>query len=356
MAANRNSLATNLAGAGKQPLPVNWPDGTGLLILPEHGRLLGLYAAEHDANFLWTNPALAEATSAQAYFRRAGWSNPGGDRTWLAPETRLFIGDPARPAETYQVPPALDPGHWTLRSAGAGEVLLENVTRLHWLRTAHEVEVRLTKQYSPADNPLSPAMQAQDGLRYAGYTQSTTLEVAPQTDPSIRLGLWNLLQLPQPGTMLIPTTALVQPQLFFGAVTTGELTVTPGVVRWHMGPPGGDAKIGIKAQIVTGRAGYWRETATPGIWELVVRQFQVDPTGEYVDALWSNGEEGWGFQACCVRQGAECFNELEYHAPAVTARAGGNRRQELSCVWAFRGAVEGVTRAARALLGTADAP
>jgi len=52
-----------------------------------------LYPGGSDENFLWTNPALASAESAQKYFLRDGWPNPGGDRTWLAPEIELFIGD-----------------------------------------------------------------------------------------------------------------------------------------------------------------------------------------------------------------------------------------------------------------------
>jgi hypothetical protein len=186
-----------------------------------------------------------------------------------------------------------------------------------------------------------------------------------------RLGIWNLLQLPQPGTMWIPTRAPARPHVVFGAPAAGELTVTSGLVRWNMAPPGGDAKISLKPQPLTGRVGYLRASHDPRhttrdprhttrdprhttheTCDLVVREFSVGAERDYVDALWAPPHEaGWAFQACCVRNGAECFNELEYHAPAVAARSGEAVIRDESRVWAFRGPKESVALAARQLLG-----
>jgi hypothetical protein len=340
------TLSDTVTRAGKTPVPLAFPDGSRLLLLPEHGRLLGLYPDEAGENFLWTNPVLGDATLARAYFARAGWPNPGGDRTWLAPEIETFIGDVKRVFETYAVQSALDPGHWMLESATAGEVSLVNETRVRLHRQNRDVGVRLTKRYGAAANPLRDVA----GLQYAGYTLATTLEVESQSDVPPRLGIWNLLQLPQPGAMLIQTRAPARPHVVFGAPAADELTVTPGRVRWNMAPPGGDAKISLKPQSLTGRAGHLHETS--GTCELVVREFAVGPERDYVDALWEPPHEtGWAFQACCVRNGAERFNELEYHAPAAAARSGGAVSRDESRVWAFRGPRDAVTRAARQLLG-----
>jgi len=345
-------------------VPLAFPDGSRLLVLPESGRLLGLFTPETDENVLWTNPALATAESATAYFNRAGWPNPGGDRTWLAPEIELFLGDLKRPWETYKVQPALDPGHWTLETVTDAELCLTNSTRVRLHRSGRDIDVRLRKSYRAAANPLSKS-----GLHYAGYTQVTTVEldqaaealrqgsgqaggppVGLRAEPA--LGIWNLLQLPQPGTMLIPTRTATGPQLVFGKCVAGELAAEAGLVRWHMAAPGPDAKIAIKAPSLTGRAGYLRQTATSGIWDLVIREFAVDPGGNYVDALWEPPHEtGWCFQACCVRNGDERFNELEYHAPAAIAAAGANTGRDESRVWAFRGAADAVSEAACVLLG-----
>lgn len=84
------SLLDNLTKAGVPPLPINFPDGTRLLVLPFGGRLLGLFPPEKGENFLWTNPALASPESTSAWLKRDGWLNFGGDRTWLAPEMVLL--------------------------------------------------------------------------------------------------------------------------------------------------------------------------------------------------------------------------------------------------------------------------
>ena len=347
-----NDLIDNLTLAGKQPIPVSFPCGTRLIILPGNGRLLGLYPADDDANFLWTHPALATAATSASLFAAAGWPNPGGDRTWLAPEIDLFISDLARPGETYAVPPALDPGNWVLTTATAGEVSLSNATRLRLHRSGCEVGLRLGRSFRPAANPLLGTAADAAALRYAGYTLITTLEVEPQADGAARLGIWNLLQLPQPGEMLIPTRGAGGPQTAFGTPSPADLTVEPGLVRWHMAGSGEDVKIALKAQLLTGRAGHLRQTGEPGTWDLVVRQFAVDPAGDYVDALWDHPQDsGWVFQACCVSAGKEHFNELEYHAPAARASAGSNLSRDESQVWAFRGPGAAVAGAAQHLLG-----
>jgi hypothetical protein len=352
MGAAVNVLIDNLIRAGKAPLPVSFPDGSRLLALPGSGRVLGLFPAGDEANFLWTHPDLAESATAAGVFAPGGWSNPGGDRTWLAPELDLFVSDLARKEETYAVPAALDPGHWRLAAAAAAEVSMANATRLRLHRPEREVGARLSKTYSPTANPLLGTPAEQSGLRYAGYTLVTTLELEPLPDAPFQLGIWNLLQLPQPGQMLIPTRAPTQPRLFFGACSPGDLTVEPRLVRWNMAGSGGaNVKIGIKAQPLAGRAGYLRQTAVAGIWDLVVREFAVDPAGDYVDALWDNPRErGWVFQACCVSAGRERFNELEYHAPAAATTPGRNVSRDESRVWAFRGSGSAVAEAARVLL------
>jgi len=293
-------------------------DGARALVLPAAGRLLGLYPDGSDENFLWTNAGPSGA-----------WPNPGGDRTWLAPEIELFISDINRLAETYRVPAALDPGHWRLN----GDNRLVNFTRLRLHRPGRDVDVRLEKEFRPAPNPLPDAK-----LQYAGYTQITRLE----TDAP--LGIWNLLQLPAPGTMLVATHRAVQPQLVFGEVANKELVSEPALLRWRMDGTG-DVKMSLLATDFAGRAAHLHQRG-PDCWDLVMRDVTVDPAGEYVDALWTPPHRrGWAFQACQVRSLGGGFNELEYHAPVTTKR-------DESRVWAFRGALDRVTEAAERLLGT----
>lgn len=287
-------------------------------LLPSSGRVIGLYPDGSDENFLWTNPGPS-----------GPWPNPGGDRTWLAPELELFMSDLNDIAGTYRVPAALDPGNWQLNGANR----LVNSTRLHLHRSGRDVDVRLEKEFLPAANPLPDVK-----LQYAGYAQVTRLE----TDAP--LGIWNLLQLPAPGTMLVATRRAVQPQIVFGEIAGNEIVSQPALLRWRM-DGAGDVKIGVLATDFIGRAAHLHQRGADS-WDLVVRDVAVDPVGEYVDALWAPPHTtGWAFQACQVRSLGGGFNELEYHAP-VTAKTDESR------VWAFRGALDRITEAAERLLGT----
>jgi hypothetical protein len=347
-------LVQALRAAGQSPAPVEFPGGSRLLILPFGGRVVGLFAPSSAANFLWTNPALATAASARAYFGREGWPNCGGDRTWLAPEIELFIGDLAHPGQTYRVPPALDPGNWQLSDA-SGAPTLTATAALCLHRTGRAVRVQLSKVLFPAANPLRDACLDGLSLEYAGYGQQVTLEVCPE--PAGRpagIGLWNLLQLPQPGQMLVPTYYRATPQRVFGPVEAADVEVSPHLVRW---PTAGtaDRKIALKAGPLTGRAGYLSAGTVPGEWSLVVRQFEVNPSGEYVDALWEDpANRGWAFQACSVCGPTERFSELEYHVPAITAADIGSCCTDRSLVWAFRGSHDALAAVAAMLLGVED--
>ena len=346
------SLIDNLTRAGHPPAILNAAEDAQILALPEYGRVLGLYAGESQENFFWTNPALVSAESAAEFFRRDGWLNPGGDRTWLAPEIELFIGDLARPGETYGVPAALDSGQWR-REDGAHSLRLRNESAVHLKHSDRTIHFTVAKDVRPAANPLR-GMKL--GLSYAGYEQTTTLELAVDRNgnvPPAQLGVWNLLQLPKPGRMIVPTYRRAVPQTVFGDVPSADLELADHAFIWSMADTGKNAKISVKADVLTGRAGYLcRSQADGDLWSLVVRNFTVNPSGNYVDALWNNpADTGYAFQACAVNEGTETFNELEYHAPAAETADGRNRACDRSQVWAFRGHFEEISTAIHVLLG-----
>jgi hypothetical protein len=345
------SLIGNLTRSGNPPAAIDAPDGSRLLVLPSGGRVLALYPPASDENFLWTNPALATTESTEAYFRRGGWPNPGGDRTWLAPEIELFIGDWARPAQTYAVPATLDPGRWR-NEAGQYALRLRNESTVHLKRSGREAQFSMIKEYRPAANPLRDLKLA---LSYAGYEQTTMLEIEADRNstPPARLGLWSLLQLPKPGRMIIPTYRRTEPRTVFGQVPPGDLSLGNRALVWRMPDAGGNSKISVKAAALTGRAGYvYPSRGGNDVWNLVVRSFVVNLSGDYVDALWNDpADAGYAFQACAVNDGQETFNELEYHAPAVESVEGWNRSRDQSQLWAFRGGPDGIAEAARLLLG-----
>jgi len=323
-----------------------------MLILPEYGRVLGLYPGDSDENVFWTNPALATAESANAYFHGDGWRNPGGDRTWLAPEIELFIGDLARPGETYAVPATLDPGQWRVEGGTRG-LQLKNESVVQLKRSGRDIPFAITKQVRMAANPLCDLKL---DLSYAGYEVTTMLELDEERADSLpaRLSVWNLIQLPRPGHMIVPTYRRAVPQTVFGEVPPADLALADHALVWNMPDAGGNAKLSLKADVLTGRAGYlYRSCQDADIWNLAVRNFAVNPSGDYVDALWDDpADTGYAFQACAVNEGDETFNELEYHAPAAVTVPGQNRVCDQSQLWAFRGGFANIATVAEHLLGT----
>ncbi|MFA6107781.1 MAG: hypothetical protein WDA75_03335 [Candidatus Latescibacterota bacterium] len=342
----------NLSAADQPTVLLHLPGGARLLVLPFGGRVLSLCPPDSDQSFLWLNPALTNPQTAASYLQQDGWRNPGGDRTWVAPEIDLFVADLGRPFETYQVPAAVDPAAWVVQAQGQDRITLRTTGDLRLMRSRTTVRATIEKTVLPAADPLAEGGNLDSGLSYAGYTQRTVLEVelarAGQTVASV--GLWSLLQLPQPGEMRVATWIEAGPRVVFGPLEPGELTNSVRLLRWRMEPGSATTKIAVKAGPLAGRAGYlW---GRDGIWQLVVRQFGVWPGAAYIDGLWEPPHEtGFAFQACAVRAGAESFSELEYHAPAVQTVASANRYQDESRVWAYRGSREAVEAAAHRLLG-----
>ena len=267
--------------------------------------------------------------------------------TWLAPENDFFRPDYPKPA-TYFQPRQLDPGRYRCERAGNG-VRLACDLELHSYRTREELRLRIVKQIEPAANPFhqAPDMGRLAALSFAGYTLRSSLEIRGKANRTVA-GLWHLLQLPHGGRMLIPTRFRAKPTIYFGSPSK-DLVVGDRMVRYDMESPG-EHKIGIRAIALTGRAGYLH--ACPQGWTLVVRNFHVNPSGDYVDALTNGALPADAFQACNVSNAQlGHFSELEYHVPAIGGSTGLTRSEDVSQVWAFRGPAADIRRAAAALLG-----
>jgi hypothetical protein len=112
------------------------------------------------------------------------------------------------------------------------------------------------------------------------------------------------------------------------------------------------AKLAMRGVYVTGRMGYVHRDGKGG-WELVVRNFFVNPSGEYVDTPFDNEKDrGDAVQAANVAEPAiGCFSEMEHHAPAVGADTGRRTSTDVSQVWAYRGSRKVIGRVAETLLG-----
>lgn len=344
------NLVDNLAAVGKPVETWESSDGTRALVLPYGGRVLGLFPPNDDENFFWTHPALNDADSARAFYGGDQWHNSGGDRTWLAPEVDFFF--PEFPSlNRYWQQRQLDPGNYQI-STKDGSLTWQTHSSLTMSRTKQNVILKITKSLAPALNPLRYDRAAEfAGVKFAGLTISASLEIAGPEQPQ-HVGLWHLMQMPHGGDMLIPTFFRSEPKVYMGNIVVEDLIVQRHLIRYKM-RASGEHKLGVLAVALTGRAGYMYRRN--GQTSLVIRNFFVQPSEDYVDVPWHEPENfGFAFQACNVNSNLGAFSELEYHVPAIGTRSGNLRSDDHSEIWAFRGSEAGVRAIAESLLSSED--
>jgi hypothetical protein len=346
----KHRLSEILSQAGQQPSEHRNPDGSTVLVLPHGGRVLGLFPPESDENFFWTHPALESVESASRFYAGSQWHNSGGERTWLAPEVDLFFPDFPK-LDRYWQPRQLDPGRWEL-SVEQGRPRLVNRLSCTLARSKAEVDLEISKSIAPAPDPLRrpgdrPAGRPAD---YAGYVQTTRLRVlAVRGGDRVRVGLWNLIQVPHSGELFVPVYRKAEPRIVFGPVPAEELSSSDRLFRWRMSPRG-ERKIALRATGICGRIGYGRPR-DDGRWDMVVCNLSVNPSGQYVDAPWDDLEdEAYAVQACSIDGDLGRFNELEYHVPAVECARAPAECEDASQVWAYRGTAEQIESVVHGLL------
>jgi hypothetical protein len=343
------ALVNVLKQVGKSTRVFKCPDGTRVLVLPYGGRVLGLFAPQSEENFYWTHSALESVELARTFYESDQWHNSGGDRTWLAPEVDLFFPNfPKR--DRYYQQRSLDPGRYRIVETADGFKLVNRLT-VCLARARQDATLAIAKSFSPAPNPLrhEPGMD-RAGLEYAGYTQHTSLELIGKCKGiQAKIGLWNLVQMPHGGDLLIPTYSRTEPRLIMGKIPPEDLMIEDRLVRYRM-RQSGEHKISLRAVATCGRVGYLYSRA--GRWCLIIRCFAVNPSGEYVDVPW-NDPTNYGFstQACNVNSGLGQFSELEYHIPAIGQGTGRTQCLDEAQVWAFRGTRAQIARVCQLLLG-----
>jgi hypothetical protein len=345
-------LIATLNAVGKSTELYQTEDETRVLILPYGGRILGVFAPGSEENFLWTNSVLKSVESARAYYASDDWQNSGGDRTWLAPELDFFFPKfPNIDIAGYWQPRGLDPGNYELTKTSKG-VRLTNRLKIDAFRSGKRIELEIIKSVAAAPNPLRYDTRIHFGaVEYAGHTLLTSLKILDQNPNGVPLvGLWSLTQMPHQGELFIPTYSKTEPRIYFGLVDTppDELAMSDRLVSFKM-RAAGEHKIGIRAAATTGRIGYIYPAGDR--YALIIRNFFVNPSGEYADVPWTEPEDrGYSTQACSVNSRWGEFSEMEYHVPAIGGDTGLNHIEDRSQLWAFRGSREDIVKIARTLL------
>ena len=160
-----------------------------LLVLPEFGRVFGIWPHFRAENALWVNPGFLSAL--QAGVKDDEWSAPGGDRVWLFPGSEFM-------SETGAAPAAVDPGKYSVSSDRA-VVTMTNRGEAYARRAAAHVRFRITRRLRPLDEPEIDAACGQTWLRRSGYQEELELEVEGACP--VPVSLWSIAQAP-PGSEL----------------------------------------------------------------------------------------------------------------------------------------------------------
>ena len=312
-----------LTELGKPPLRLD-----KLCVLPFSGRVLGLYPRE-GLNVLWTNPALDSAATAQSLLTGGGWTNLGGDRTWISPEIELFIPDLERPTASYKVPQRLDPGDYRVLRHSDNTVELETAVAVAFYRSGCGVELSLRKRVTELD---APGFTLPPGVSAAGYELECTLSAANSLPEATRPAVWNLLQVPGGGEIVVPLKGSAAPDAFFGSQQCrleGE--------RLHASiPAAADGyKFGVQASHCRGLMLYLNLTAPQPF--MVLRRFHVGAPEEYFDVPFNNPQRRGVVQQVYVDDGSYGgFGEMEYHSPALVPGSC-SKVTDTCTTWAFAG-------------------
>lgn len=316
-------------------------NGMRMVVLRDGGRVLGLYAPDSEESFFWNNPRIFD--DARLVWKER-WPNPGGDRCWLSPV--CTIGNThGNPAGRYNIPWRVDPGYHDVERWKGGDMRLCNVGKIFLHKTRKKDTFALERYLSWTENPLRHMEEDRTrDLSYAGYSQKTRLESFSCNKNN--LSIWNILQLPIGGEIVVPVygrSSLVRSTL--GIKNTDFLKVSDGKIQIKAGGEN-DCLISIPPQMSTGRIGYVRQEGRQ--WILVVRNFQVNPSGEYMNCFsGSTGKPGYAVQCRSVSDGEASHVELHHHVPANSFQV----IYDTSQTWCFRGSRKNILHAAACLTG-----
>lgn len=346
------ALVRTLQHAGHPPIQLEGAHRSSIVVLPYGARVLGVFAGT-ESNLLWANPALGSKITATEFFAKEGWRNTGGNRTWISPERDIHVRNLDDPWSSYEVPESIDPGRFQVSCTGH-QVHLAADGSLRNHRTGAVCAVRLEKTIHLALSPLryDPAAWSRfENVHYAGYAQKTVLTVTDGRDFRTPLSVWDAVNLPATGVVIVPTTHRAQVTDFFEPTEASHLRQSQNFVTFVFDGRQRH-KIALRVtDLLAGRAGYLRPLSADE-WTLVVRNFFVNPSGEYVDTPWLDSEDR-GYALECYNDGGlnGAYGELEYHTEAISGSSGATSCIDHAQLWGFRGKKNDIIEIAVLLLG-----
>jgi hypothetical protein len=344
---NNDVLKTKLDSLKMQFAELPGTNGGTILVVDAGARILRLIG-KSGTDFLWLNKSYFENPSS---FDTKGWLNQGGDRTWVAPERNLNFLDLNDPWNTYDVPKGFDPGNYELQHCG-DSVMLSNRFKL-WDRVLGvEPELSIEKKVVAVSHPFRHSTDSDlRGVEFIGYQQTTTLSLFSDPVPGMQYDLWFLAQLEHPGEILIPVTSSEAPKVYAGQPSSTSVRQEPGLIRFEL--KGQHQKIGVKSDATLGRGAFVKDEGN-GFFSLVVRNFNLNPSGEYIDVPLDNTDDrGYAVHCYCDDGKLGNFGELEYHTPGIGDGTGSYTHTDINQLWAFRAEKPLIERILKRLLNVA---
>lgn len=346
-------LRQTLDGAGElyHVLPLQG-DACGL-VTQRGARVLGLFPTPDSENLLWTNQAaLNSPESFRQFVAEGGW-NLGGERCWIAPEIQYNVRDRNDFWGTLSVPPAIDPGSYSLTVSGDTVTFHQQINLTAYNTAAGTKQLDVRRAVRPIANPLHTDAALLRGVLYAGYEQTAML--AELNDTPILSEIWNLVQVNAGGQLLIPCAPEIRASDYCGDVPDEARAVGFGDVPHLRLPITGQRqyKVGYKAACMSGRMGY-HHTLPDGRDYLLVRSFFNNPSSIYAEEPPDKqGETGHSVHVYNdggqFSTGGVGFGEME--CSGQTIGAGRASSTDTFLLWAYVGAPDAIRRIAHFLLG-----
>jgi hypothetical protein len=327
-------------------------EGNAALMISERGgRIMGPFFDLDDDGIFWLNPALADPGKFHEFLAENQW-NMGGDRFWIAPEVQYIYQDRTRPAESTAIPPAMDPGSFRLEQAGGESWRLTNQMALEAFNTAQGIKsLQLEVVIRPAADPLrflSEYHILRQHVRYTGYDQYVVLKENNTDD--IMSSAWNVIEIQPGGQVIIPISPLFETANYESlSVDENYQSIHPGYVALKVT---GDRiyKTGYQAAHVTGRFGYYHETARSA--DLIIRSFSNNPSSPYFEEA-SDRPGRWGSSLFVYNDNGSYggYGEMECFGQTIGGRTGRSSAADTFSLWLYRGDPVIVRRVAAHLLG-----
>jgi hypothetical protein len=238
----------------------------------------------------------------------------------------IAIQDLTKIATTYVVPAAFDPGHYQVTHTDTRKIILQNQAQVRSYVTGELADVQIEKEIELLDSANPSELD---------YRQTVTLKLLSPTK-TLKLGLWNVTQLPAGGSILIGTHKPASYTTYFGQDTQNRVKVSDRCITFCISARESH-KIGVKVDAITSKIGYIRPV-TADLYAFYLRTITVDPNGDYVDTPW-NTPADTGHVIQCYNDDGQFgnFGELEYHSPAIGAATGKSEYRDVSRIQIFTG-------------------